>query len=157
MLQAMNQAKKEGWGEANPIYLFCHTDSLAFDDMKKVKDGSYRITELEYDEQIKPILNFMRELTSNKRKFNGTIMRDIIVDIRIMYNTDSRIEDRFPQFLKWLEMKFIGEYSLGRFPETKETGAAWWRVTKNEYLFLIEGGMAPIQPKIIEKTILDFQ
>jgi hypothetical protein len=156
MLQAMNQAKKEGWGEANPIYLFCHTDSLAFDDMKKVKDGSYRITELEYDTQIKPILNFMRELTSNKRKFNGTIMRDIIVDIRIMYNTDSRIKDRFPQFLKWSTRKFIGEHSLERFPETKETGAAWWRVTKNEYLGMIDDGMVPVQPFVPEKTILDF-
>ena len=157
MLQAMNQAKKEGWGEATPIYMFCHTDSLAFDDMKKVKDGSYRITETQYNEQIKPILNFMKELTSDKRKFNGAIMRDIIVDIRIMYNTDSRIKVRFHQFLKWLSMKFIGEYSLGRFPETKETGLAWWRIIKDEYLFMIDSNMVPVQPNIIEKTILDFQ
>lgn len=156
MLQSMNQAKKEGWGEANPIYMFCHTDSLAFDDMKKVKDGTYRISENEYDEQIKPILDFMKQLTSDKRKFNGTIMRDIIVDIRIMYNTDDRIKDRFHQFLKWLTRKFIGEHSLGRFPETKETGSAYWKVIKLEYLGMIDDGMVPVQPFVPEKTILDF-
>ena len=156
MLQAMNQAKKQGWGEANPIYMFCHTDSLAFDDMKKVKDGDYRITENEYDSQIKPILDFMKKLTSDKRKFNGTIMRDIIVDIRIMYNTNPSVKDRFHQFLPWLAMKFIGDYSIDKFPITKESGQQYWSVIKREYLFMIDNGMIPVQPIVPEKTIMDF-
>jgi len=156
MLQAMNQAKKQGWGEANPIYMFCHTDSLAFDDMKKVKDGDYRITESEYDSQIKPILDFMKKLTSDKRKFNGTIMRDIIVDIRIMYNTNPSVKDRFHQFLPWLAMKFIGDYSIDKFPITKESGQQYWSVIKREYLFMIDNGMIPVQPRVPEKTIMDF-
>ena len=156
MLQAMNQAKKEGWGEANPIYMFCHTDSLAFDDMKKVKDGTYRITESEYDEQIKPILDFMKSLTTNKRKFNGTIIRDIIVDIRIMFNTNSDIKDRFHLLLDWLTMKFKGDYDDNTFPLTKEKGAEYWKKVKNEYLFMVNKGMVPVQPFVPEKTILNF-
>ena len=156
MLQAMNQAKKQGWGEANPIYMFCHTDSLAFDDMKKVKDGEYRITESEYNSQIKPILDFMKKLTSDNRKFNGTIMRDIIVDIRIMYNTNPSVKDRFHQFLPWLAMKFIGDYSIDKFPLTKETGVDYWKVIKKEYLYMIENGMIPVQPMVPEKTLMDF-
>jgi hypothetical protein len=159
MLQAMNQAKKEGWGEANPIYMFCHTDSLAFDDMKKVKDGSYRISEFEYDEQIRPILDFMKQLTFDKRKFNGTIMRDIIVDIRIMYNTNQTIKDNFANFLGYLKLKFVSDYSVGRFPETKETGQQYWGVIKHEYFGLINLGLAGIQNvKTYQpsKTIEDF-
>lgn len=159
MLQAMNQAKKEAWGEANPIYMFCHTDSLAFDDMKKVKDGSYRITESEYDEQIKPILDFMKQLTTDKRKFNGTIMRDIIVDIRIMYNTNQTIKDNFNNFLGYLKLKFVSDYSVGRFPETKESGQQYWGVIKHEYFGLINLGLAGIQnvkPYQPSKTIEDF-
>jgi len=159
MLQAMNQAKKQGWGEANPIYMFCHTDSLAFDDMKKVKDGDYRISESEYDEQIKPILDFMKQLTTDKRKFNGTIMRDIIVDIRIMYNTNQTIKDNFNNFLGYLKLKFIGDYSVGVFPETKESGQTYWGVVKHQYFGLINLGLAGIQnvkPYQPSKTIEDF-
>ena len=124
--------------------------------MKKVKDGDYRITENEYDSQIKPILDFMKKLTSDKRKFNGTIMRDIIVDIRIMYNTNPSVKDRFHQFLPWLAMKFIGDYSIDKFPITKESGQQYWSVIKREYLFMIDNGMIPVQPIVPEKTIMDF-
>jgi hypothetical protein len=141
MLEAMNVAKKQGWGEANPIYLFCHTDSLAFDDMKKVKDGNYRITESEYNSQIKPILELMTRLTSDDRKFLGTIMRDIIVDIRILLNTNQIISDNFTRFLGWLGMKFILDYKQGRFPETKETGQSYWDGIKEEYFSLLKLGM----------------
>jgi hypothetical protein len=159
MLQAMNQAKKQGWGEANPIYLFCHIDSLKFDDMKKVKDGDYRITENEYDEQIKPILDFMKQLTSNKRKFVGTIIRDIIVDIRIMYNTNQIIKDNFANFLGYLQLKFVGDYDVKTFPTTKETGQHYWGVVKNQYFGLINLGLVGTQNFQIyqpSKTIEDF-
>jgi hypothetical protein len=141
ILEAMNIAKKQGWGEANPIYLFCHTDSLAFDDMKKVKDGDYRITQSEYDSQIKPILQLMTNLTSDDRKLSGTIMRDIIVDVRILLNTNQIISDNFTRFLGWLEMKFILDYKQGRFPETKEAGQSYWDSIKEEYFGLLKLGM----------------
>jgi hypothetical protein len=140
MLQAMNQAKKEKWGEATPIYMFCHNDSLKFDDMKKVKDGTYRISESEYNEQIKPILNFMHELTLDGNQFSGAIIRDIIVDIRIMYNTDSHIKDNFQRFLGFLKLKFVGDYSSDLFPQTVESGKAYWDKIKKEYFGLISLG-----------------
>ena len=159
ILQAMNQAKKEGWGEANPIYLFCHTNSLAFDDMKKVKDGTYRITELEYNEQIKPILDLMKQVTSSKRKFVGTVIRDIIVDVRIMYNTDQIIKDNFNNFLGFLKLKFETDYAHGTFPQTKENGKNWWGVTKQQYFGLLNlglTGLKDVEPYQPSKTIEDF-
>jgi hypothetical protein len=147
ILQAMNQAKKQKWGEANPVYLFCHTNSLSFDDMKAVKDGSYRITETDYTSQIVPILDLMDELTSkdsngNARVYNGTVIRDIIVDIRILYNTNPIIFDNFKQFLGYLKLKFISSYNTGTFPDTKETGQAFWANIKEEYFGLRALGFA---------------
>jgi len=162
MLQAMNQAKKQKWGEANPVYLFCHTNSLAFDDMKAVKDGSYRITETEYKEQIYPILEFMNQITTkdskgNLRNYNGTIIRDILVDIRIMYNTDPVIYDNFKQFLGFLKLKFISSYDTGTFPDTKETGQQFWSIIKSEYIGLRKLGLAGnVQPFETPKTIENF-
>jgi hypothetical protein len=156
ILHAMNLAKKQKWGEANPVYLFCHTDSLDFDDMKQIKNGTYRITEIEYLEQIKPLLDFMTDLTNNNRNFSGTVMRDIIVDIRILYNTNQAIKDRYHQFLSWLKMKFTNEYTNDRFPDTKETGQAFWKGIKNEYDYLINNNMAPIVPYTPPKTINSF-
>lgn len=143
ILQSMNQAKKQKWGEATPVYLFCHTNSLDFDDMKAIKDGTYRITKTDYDSQIVPILELMNQLTSkdskgNSRVYNGAIMRDIIVDIRIMYNTDKTIFDNFNQFLKYLELKFIGSYDSGTFPNSKETGKNFWEEIKGEYYYWSE-------------------
>lgn len=141
MLESMNVAKKQGWGEANPIYIFCHTNSLAFDDMKKVKSGEYRINEVEYNTQIKPILDLMTRLTSDDRKFLGTIMRDIMVDVRILLNTNQTISDNFTRFLGFLEIKFISDYKQGKFPETKETGQSYWESVKEEYFGLLKLGL----------------
>jgi hypothetical protein len=167
ILQAMNQAKKQKWGEANPVYLFCHTDSLAFDDMKAIKDGSYRITESDYKEQIVPILELMTQITSkdangNNRVYNGTIIRDIVVDIRIMFNTDDErgrvIKDNFFQFLGFLKLKFISSYDTGTFPDTKETGQKFWGVIKEEYFGLRNLGFTGGNVKAFEipKTIENF-
>lgn len=162
MLKAMNQAKKQKWGEANPIYLFSHRDSLAFDDMKAVKDGVYVITEDEYNEQILPLLHLMDNVTSkdvngNSRVYNGTIIRDIIVDIRIKYNTNSTIKDNFLQFLGFCKMKFKGEYDSGGFPTTKETGQIKWNVWFNEYLNMKEIGLTGQIPTFKpQSTILAF-
>lgn len=149
MLKAMNQSKKQKWGEANPIYLFCHKDSLAFDDMKAVKDGVYRITEKEYDEQIVPILNLMDSITDkdaygNVRVYNGTIIRDIIVDIRVKYNTEPIIKDNFTQFLGFLKMKFTLMYDNGEFPLTKETGQNMWKMVFAEYMQLRNLGLTGV-------------
>jgi len=162
ILQSMNQAKKQKWGEANPVYLFCHTNSLSFDDMKAIKDGSYRITETDYDSQIVPILELMNQLTSkdskgNARVYNGTIIRDIIVDIRILYNTNQIIFDNFNQFLGYLKLKFISSYDSGTFPDTKETGQAFWGNIKYEYFGLRDLGFTNnVQPFQIPKTIETF-
>jgi hypothetical protein len=101
----------------------------------------------------------MKQLTTDKRKFNGTIMRDIIVDIRIMYNTNQTIKDNFNNFLGYLKLKFIGDYSVGTFPETKESGQTYWGVVKHQYFGLINLGLAGIQnvkPYQPSKTIEDF-
>jgi hypothetical protein len=162
ILQAMNQAKKQKWGEANPVYLFCHTNSLAFDDMKAVKDGSYRITEIEYKEQVHPILELMNQISSKDkngeiRNYNGTIIRDILVDIRIMYNTNPVIFDNFRQFLGFLKLKFISSYDIGTFPDTKETGQKFWDIVKSEYIGLRQLGLAGnVQPFETPKTIENF-
>lgn len=162
MLKSMNQAKKQKWGEANPVYLFCHTNSLAFDDMKAVKDGEYRISEEMYNEQIAPILNFMNLITAKDdsgehRDYNGTIIRDIIVDIRIKYNTEPIIQDNFHQFLGFLKMKFISAYDNGMFPDTKETGQAFWKMVYGEYINLRNLGLAgTITPYAPQKTIASF-
>ena len=171
ILQACNQSKKQKWGEANPIYLFCHTNSLAFDDMKKVKDGTYRISEADYKIQIVPILEMMNQITSKDAKgkprvYNGTIIRDIIVDVRVMYNTNSLIRENFNQFLGYLKLKFISAYDSGQtvkiptgnFPNTKEKGQAFWDVIKSEYFGLKSLGMMPVsvQPYEPAKTIENF-
>jgi hypothetical protein len=158
----MNQSKKQKWGEANPVYLFCHTNSLGFDDMKAIKDGTYRINEADYNSQIVPILELMNQLTSkdskgNHRVYNGTIMRDIIVDIRIMYNTNQTIFDNFNQFLGYLKLKFISSYDSGTFPDTKETGKSFWGNIKYEYFGLRNLGFTNnVQAFEIPKTIENF-
>ena len=166
ILQSMNQSKKQKWGEANPVYLFCHTDSLAFDDMKSIKDGSYRISELDYNTQIVPILQLMNHITTkdskgNARTYNGTIIRDIIVDIRVMYNTNTEagrtVKDNYSQFLAFLKLKFISSHDVGTFPETKEDGKRMWDTVKAEYFGLRAIGMVQDVPAYeIPKTIENF-
>ena len=166
ILQSMNQSKKQKWGEANPVYLFCHTDSLSFDDMKAIKDGSYRITELDYNTQIVPILQLMTQATAKDSKgeiraYNGTIIRDIIVDIRVMYNTNSEagriVRDNYFQFLSFLKLKFVGSYDNGTFPESKEDGARFWNTVKSEYFGLRAIGLVQDVPAYeIPKTIENF-
>jgi len=68
-------------------------------------------------------------------------MRDIIVDVRILLNTNQIISDNFTRFLGWLEMKFILDYKQGRFPETKEAGQSYWDSIKEEYFGLLKLGM----------------
>lgn len=151
MLQAMNQARKQKWGEVTPIYMFCHTDSLKFDDMKRVKDGTYRITETEYDEQIKPILNLMENLTSNERQFKGSVIRDIIVDMRIMYNTDSNIKNNFNHFLEFVERKFVKDYSIpDKFPTTVETAQTYWKDIKDDYYDIINNRLNILQKVVVK-------
>jgi hypothetical protein len=53
-------------------------------------------------------------------------------------------------------MKFINEYTNDRFPDTKETGQAFWKGIKNEYDYLINNNMAPIVPYTPPKTINSF-
>jgi hypothetical protein len=139
-----------------------HTNSLAFDDMKAVKDGTYRINEVDYNSQIVPILELMNQLTSkdskgNPRTYNGTIIRDIIVDIRIMYNTNQIIFDNFNQFLGYLKLKFISSHDSGTFPDTKETGQNFWGIIKEEYFGLRQLGFTNnVQAFEMPKTIENF-
>lgn len=109
--------------------------------MKKVKSGEYRISETEYKSQIKPILDLMTRLTSDDRKFLGTVMRDIMVDVRILLNTNQTIADNFNRFLGFLEIKFISDYKQSKFPETKETGQNYWESVKEEYFGLLKLGL----------------
>lgn len=162
MLKAMNQAKKQGWGEASPVYIFSHIDSLNFGDMKKIKDGNYRISQIDYEQQIVPLLNLMTEITAKnsngiERRYTGTIIRDILVDVRIKYNTVDLIRDNWFQFLGFLRLKFISSHDNGTFPETKESGQNFWKVIYNEYIGMRELGLTGvIKPYDKPKTILNF-
>ena len=155
ILKSMNQAKKQKWGETTPIYLFAHKDSLDFNDMKTVKEKLYRITESEYNEQIHPLLDLMSSLTSkNKfgehRTFSGTIIRDILVYIRVKYNTDGSFKKDFKRFLKFVDFKLKNDYDSdferpeadgSIFPKTQESGKIYWSKVLNEYIGLQERGI----------------
>lgn len=156
ILKAMNQAKKQGWGEASPVYMFSHKNSLKFDDMDKIKDGKYRISESEYESEILPILDLMTAVTSNGRKYNGSIIRDIIVDIRILYNTDDLIKSSFDKFLGFLKLKFISVYDNNLFPITKETGQSWWNTVKDDYYGYTKLGLLGEVESVQPKTIMSF-
>ena len=156
ILQSMNQAKKQKWGEATPVYLFSHYDSLSFDDINKIKNGTYRISKEDYENQILPILNLMNSITSNKRKYSGNIIRDIIVDIRVMYNTDDIVKINFSKFMEWLDKKIIGVYDSGEFPITKETGQRFWNAVKRDWYNLVKMGLVPQSEKAKPKTIMSF-
>jgi hypothetical protein len=104
----------------------------------------------------------MNQLTSKDSKgiprvYNGTIIRDIVVDIRILYNTNQVIFDNFNQFLGYLKLKFISSYDCGTFPDSKESGQAFWGNIKYEYFGLRDLGFTNnIQSFQIPKTIENF-
>ena len=136
ILKAMNQAKKGKWGETAPVYVFAHEDDMNFNNMKKIKDGSFRITDEEYEEQIKPLLTMMETISYQKTgvTLGGGKMRWILVNMKIMYHTNSVISKMYPQFVKWAGIKFGGDIKIGKFPETMDATKIYTESAFDEFL-----------------------
>jgi len=134
---SMNQAKKEGWGETTPVYVFSHIDSYDYDDMKPIKDGTYRISEEVYIAEIAPLLQLMTEIVdkgSNDRKYLGTCIREVLVGTRIAQNTNDFIKDNYSNFITYLKKKLVRDYDKGDFPDEKYLAVIYWQELLEDYI-----------------------
>ncbi len=132
ILKAMNQAKKGKWGETTPVYVFAHKSDLNFNNMKSIKDGSFRITDDEFETEIEPLFNMMSELSSTNFSFGGR-MRYILVNMRVLYHTNDDIRRIYGNFIKWATIKFKSDIKNENFPITSDETKKYWKTILEEF------------------------
>lgn len=135
ILKAMNQAKKQKWGEATPVYVFAHKGDSDFDNIQLIKDGEYTISDEEYSSEVQPILDLMNSISNAEYSFGGR-MRYILVNMRVSYNTNDIIRKNWDKFLGVCKLKFSRDLKNGVFPDTQDKTKEYWDGLQEEFIYM---------------------
>lgn len=136
ILKSMNQAKKQRWGESTPVYVFAHKGDSDFDNVQVIKDGNFKITSSEYETEIQPIFQLMDNISKTGDYTFGSRMRYILVNMRVLYNTNDVVKINWDKFIQWCEIKFSRDLKNGTFPDTQDTTKQYWDGIEEEFIFL---------------------
>lgn len=138
ILKSMNQAKKQKWGETTPVYVFAHKGDSDFDNVQVIKDGEFEITSSEYETEIQPIFQLMDNISKTGDYTFGSRMRYILVNMRVLYNTNDVVKLNWNKFIELCEKKFSRDLKNGTFPDTQDTTKQYWDGITDEFIFLIK-------------------
>ena len=106
ILDWMNEAKKQGWGETTPCYIFVHNIDMQFSNTDAIKNGTFDITEADYNETEFLLLSMINDLCKKLEvSINGILVRQILVEAKVKKNNDPEFSKVFKKYLE-----FVSDY-----------------------------------------------
>lgn len=99
----MKQANKNKWGETVPPYVFVHQTDMDFGNIESIKNGTYDITDSDYKNVVLPLFTMINDLCiSTESSINGTLVRQILVETKVKYNTNTKFKKYFKKYIEYV-------------------------------------------------------